>query len=68
MPIFAVFDLVDDSRLEVNQDCPGDVVLIIRLVKEDVFAIFPVDGVVSKSPVCRDPVLFAQRLPESLSN
>ena len=41
----SILDAVDHSGFQVNEDGPGYVVLVVRLVEEHIFAIIPVRGV-----------------------
>ena len=59
-------DRVDDPRLEVEQERPRDVVLVVGLVEEDILAIarLVVRGVLLEDAVLADPVLRAELLPK----
>ncbi len=66
-PVGAVDDTVDDSRLEVDQHRPGDIVVIVCLVEEDILAVIArVTGccALHQHAFGVDPVLLAQLLPE----
>jgi hypothetical protein len=52
-----VLDAVDHSRLEVQKKGPGNVVIIVSLVEEDVLAVAPLSGKVLQDPVLPNAVL-----------
>lgn len=45
IPVAFALDHVDDARLQVEQQGSGDVVVVVGLVEEDVFAIVPLQRV-----------------------
>lgn len=59
---------VDDSGLEIDHAGAWDIVLIIGLVEEDIFAVVTVLSVVFEDALSADSVLHAQLLPELVSN
>lgn len=58
------------TRLQIDQHCSWDVVLVIRLIEEDVFAVvaLAIDGVLLQNTGGVDAVLPAELLPELLSD
>ena len=62
--IWAGLDAIEDSWLEIDQDCSGDISRVVALVVEDIFAVAALCGEVLEVSVLADPVLLAQLLPE----
>lgn len=52
------------SRLEIDQDGPGNVACVVALVVEDIFAIAAFGRKVFQVPILADSVLLAELLPE----
>lgn len=57
-------DAVYDSRLQVDHDVSRDVVLVVGLVEEHIFAIIACVGVLHKVAVGTDTVFCAKTFPE----
>ena len=51
-------------RLQIKQQSPRDVVVVVGLVEEDVLAVAPIRGKVLQDPILADAVLGAQLLPK----
>ena len=64
--VFRVLDGVDDARLEIEEQSAGHVVVVVRLVEEDILAVarVAVRGVLLQNAVVGDAVLRAQLLPK----
>ena len=59
-----VWDAVYHPRLEIQQDCAGDVSRVVGLVEENIFAVTTFGRKVFEVAVLVDPMLLAQLLPE----
>jgi len=57
-------DIVDDARLEVEQDGAWDVASVVGLVEEDILAVAAFGREVFEVPVTVDAVLKTQLLPK----
>lgn len=66
MPVLARHDIINDPRLEVDQNRAGDIVIVVRLVKEHVFAVVCTLLLLraAQRAILRDTVLLTQTLPE----
>ena len=64
----AILNGVDDSRLQVNQEGTRDVVLVIRLVEEHIFAVVSLSRVLFQNTFSANTVLHAQLLPELVTD
>lgn len=64
----AILNGVDDSRLQVNQEGTRDVMLVIRLVEEHIFAVVSLRRVLFQDAFSADTVLHAQLLPELVTD
>jgi hypothetical protein len=63
-----VLDTVDDARLQINEKCARDVMLVVSLVEEDIFAIISLSRILFKYSISADTVLHAELLPKLVSN
>lgn len=63
-----ILDAVDDSWLKIDQDCPRDVVLIIRLVKEHIFSVVSLSCIVLENAIWVDAMFLAQVFPEFVTD
>jgi hypothetical protein len=59
-----VLDALDDSRLQIDQERPRDIVFIVGLVKEDILPVVALSGVFLEHAFRVDSVLHAELLPE----
>ena len=57
-----------DSGLQINQEGPRDIVLIVSLVEEHVFPVVTLSRVLLKDAFPADPMLHAELLPEFVSD
>lgn len=66
MPVLACHNIIDHPRLEVDQHRAGDIVVVVRLVKEHVFAVVCTLLLLraAQRAILRDTVLLTQTLPE----
>ena len=64
----AILDAVDHSRLQVNEQGARNVVLVVRLVEEDIFSVVALRGVLLQDALSADAVLLAQLLPKLVAN
>lgn len=64
----AVLDAVDDSRLEINEERARDIMLVIRLVEEDIFPVVSLSRVFFQNALSADTVLHAELFPKLVSN
>jgi hypothetical protein len=55
---------IDDSRLEVDQYCSGDVSRVVALVEKDIFAVTAFGCEVLEVSILVDSMLLTQLLPE----
>ena len=64
--VLGVLDRVDDARLQVEEKRARDVVIVVRLVEEDVLAVarVAVRGVLFQDAILADAVLGAQLFPK----
>lgn len=49
--VFSCSDLIDDSRLEVDENAAGDVLMIVGLIEKYILTIVAFSGVILKSTV-----------------
>lgn len=63
-----ILDGVDDSGLQVDEECARDVVLIISLVEENILPVISLCRIFFQVPLGVDSVLLTQTLPEFVSN
>lgn len=59
---------IDNSGLQIDQESPRDVVLIVSLVEKDIFAVVSLNGKIFQDSLRADAVLLAQVLPEFVSD
>ena len=62
--VIAHLDAVDDTRFEVDEQTAGDVVIVVSLVEEDVFAVVSVHRILFEHAILVDAVLGAELFPE----
>ncbi len=64
----AILNTVDDPGLQVDQDSPRYVVLIVRLIEEHIFTIVTVRCVLLQDALTADTVLQTKLLPELVTD
>jgi len=66
--ILRVQNRINNTRLQIHQQRPGNVVVVVRLVEEDVLAVVPVRGKVLQHAIGADAVLRTDLLPKFAAN
>ena len=66
--IESVLNTVDDSWLEINEDRPWNVMLIISLIEEHIFTIVAISCVFFKDTLTTNAVLKTQLLPKFVAD
>ena len=64
----AVLNTVDHARLQVNQQRPWYVVLVVSLVEEDIFSVVSLRRVLLEDAFAADAVLLAKLLPKLVAD
>ena len=63
-----ILNTANDPGLQINQEGPRDIVLIVSLVEEHVFPVVTLGCILLKDAFSADPMLHAELLPELVSD
>ena len=59
---------MNNTRFEIDEQCPRNIMLVISLIKEDVLSIFVQCGIWLQYAIWSDTVLRAKLLPELVTD